>query len=169
MGPSDPEDAVVSKGWGPLSINRSAADAVIAVALALTALWLWSGAAAIDASGESISGPRAFPRGIAALLGVSALFLLVSSAAAIFGLRTTEVATRIRVSRPPAVLATMALFVAYPLLLSRFGFYLTTGVWLLLLLFVCGWRDVLRGVGTTIGFLVFVKVVFQMMMGIPLP
>jgi hypothetical protein len=68
-----------------------------------------------------------------------------------------------------AVLAAAVLIILYPLLLTYFGFYVTTAIWLLALLWVIGQRNLLWGVVTTLGFLIAVKLAFQMAMGIPLP
>jgi len=67
------------------------------------------------------------------------------------------------------VLAAAVLIILYPLLLTHFGFYATTGLWLLALLWVIGQRNPVWGIITTVGFLVAVKFGFQLAMGIPLP
>ena len=67
------------------------------------------------------------------------------------------------------MLAAAVLIILYPLLLTHFGFYATTGLWLLALLWVIGQRNPVWGIITTVGFLVAVKFGFQMAMGIPLP
>jgi hypothetical protein len=61
------------------------------------------------------------------------------------------------------------LVIVYPLLLSHLGFYLATGPWLLVLLFVTGNRKPLPMVLCAAGFLIFTKVIFDMLIGIPLP
>ena len=63
----------------------------------------------------------------------------------------------------------MALVIAYPLLITTFGYYVVTGPWLIVLLFAAGYRKLLPKIIYSIGFLIFTKLVFQMLIGIPLP
>lgn len=130
------------------------------------ATWLWVGAADIDGAGDGPLGPDGFPRLVAALLGLTSLVLVAQSAwAARGGLRQVA----IRVQRLPAVGAAILLVGAYPVLISYLGYYAATAVWMLPFLWVAGMRHPAGIVASAAGFLLFAKVLFQMVLGTPLP
>jgi hypothetical protein len=134
--------------------------------MAAMALSLWIGAAYIDKSTPGLRGPADFPRGIALIFGIVSLAMAVRGAIALRNGRTIKMVT---FQQPVAVLASMALVIVYPLLLSHLGYYLATGPWLLVLLFATGNRKWLTMLLCAAGFLVFTKVVFEILIGIPLP
>ena len=135
------------------------------MSLIAVAAWLWSDSYSFDEGGRGLMGAAAFPRGVALLLGLSSLVLGTKGVRQMMRPDTEPVTFR----RPSAVLLAAVLVVLYPLLLPRFGFYPTTGVWLLALLWCAGQRNILWALVTVLAFLVVVKLVFQMAMGIPLP
>lgn len=108
-------------------------------------------------------GPAAFPEGVALLLGGCSLFMIGRAAA------HWHAPERVRVERPGSVLAAMMLVVSYPVLIEHLGFYPATGLWLVPLLWVAGCRSMPVIGGCAIGFLVFTKLVFEMLLGTPLP
>lgn len=131
-----------------------------------TALWLWFGAASIEDTGQGLNGPAGFPRGVAILLGGSALMLVIQGAAALSGRRQERPVT---VQRPMSVLAAIILVILYPFLLHWLGYYAATGLWLLPFFWISGCRSPLLILGCSVGFLVFTKVLFETVLGTPLP
>jgi Tripartite tricarboxylate transporter TctB family len=140
---------------------------IVSGSLSLLALWLWVGSYSFEQDGKGLMGPAAFPRGVAILLGSVTLLMAYRGARQIaVGQGALE---PVSFRRPGAVLAAAVLIILYPLLLTHFGFYGTTGLWLLALLWVIGQRNPVWGIITAVGFLVAVKFGFQLAMGIPLP
>jgi hypothetical protein len=152
-----------------LVVRAGLLELIVAGSLALFALWLWIGSYAFEEGGKGLMGAAAFPRGVALLLGSASLLMAWRTAREIARGVGNGTAEPVSFRRPGAVLAAATLIILYPLLLSYFGFYATTGLWLLALLWVIGQRNPVWGVVTTLGFLVAVKFAFQMAMGIPLP
>lgn len=152
---------------GVVAIPSVALEVAIAVVMVAVALWFWLEAGSIQSQAPgSISGPVAFPRGVAAMLAVCSLLLIFRSVTA--RMRTGG-SRPVVVKRPAPVLASIVLVVVYPLLLEWLGYYVATGVWLPVLLWVSGYRRPLGVVLASLAFLVFTKVVFQQMLGTPLP
>lgn len=142
-------------------------EVIVAASLGLVALWLWIGSYSFAEGEGGLSGAIVFPRGVSLVLGAACLFLAFQGARQLRRGDPTEAPVAIR--RPGAVAASVILIILYPLLLSFFGFYATTGVWLLVLLWVAGQRNPIWAIVTAVGFLAVAKFVFQMAMGIPLP
>ena len=159
------QDGANGPGHPGLVVRAGVIEAVVAVSLIAVAAWLWSDSYSFDEGGRGLMGAAAFPRGVALLLGLSSLVLGTKGVRQMMRPDTEPVTFR----RPSAVLLAAVLVVLYPLLLPRFGFYPTTGVWLLALLWCAGQRNILWALVTVLAFLVVVKLVFQMAMGIPLP
>ena len=150
-----------------LVVRAGLLELIVSGSLLLLALWLWVGSYSFEQDGKGLMGPAAFPRGVALLLGSVTLLMAYRGARRIaVGQGTSE---PVSFRRPGAVLAAAVLIILYPLLLTYFGFYATTGLWLLALLWVIGQRNPVWGIITTVGFLVAVKFGFQLAMGIPLP
>ena len=139
-------------------------NAIGGLLLLAFAIWLWFGAAAIDGAGQGLVGPDGFPRIVAVLLAVSSVLLVLQSARVAKG----RVAA-IRVQRPAAVAGAIVLVVIYPVLIAYLGYYAATAIWMLPFLFLAGMRNPVRIVAGTAGFLLFTKVLFQMVLGTPLP
>ncbi len=152
-----------------LVVRAGLLELIVAGSLALVALWLWIGSYGFEESGKGLMGAAAFPRGVALLLGGASLLMAGRGAREIARGAEKGTAEPVSFRRPGSVLAAAVLIVFYPLLLPHFGFYPTTGLWLLALLWVIGQRNPVWAVVTTLGFLVAVKLAFQMAMGIPLP
>jgi hypothetical protein len=152
-----------------LVVRAGLLELIVAGSLALVALWLWIGSYGFEEGEKGLMGAAAFPRGVAFLLGGTSLFMAVRGAREMARGLEKRTAEPVSFRRPGSVLAAAVLIVLYPLLLPHFGFYPTTGLWLLALLWVIGQRNPVWAVATTLGFLVAVKLAFQMAMGIPLP
>lgn len=138
-------------------------DSLIALAMLAFALALWAGAEGFAPGPWRAQGPGTFPRGIALLLGSCSLLLFGRA------LRAWRGAQRLSVKRPHAVAAAMALALVYPPLIEGLGYYGATAVWLPVLLWVAGCRRLKVLVPASLGFLVFSRIVFQQLLGTPMP
>lgn len=159
------EDGANRSGHPGLVVRAGVIEVLVAVSLIAVSAWLWFDSYSFDESGRGLMGAAAFPRGVSLLLGLSSLVLATKGVRLMMRADTEPVTF----GRPSAVLLSAVLIVLYPLLLPRFGFYPTTGVWLLALLWCAGQRNILWALVTVLAFLVIVKLVFQTVMGIPLP
>lgn len=171
MGANAPEDARGPRTQGrwdrTLAIPSVVLETAVGVFMLAVAAWFWFDSYSIDTrTPASLSGPVAFPRGIAAMLAIcSVLFVWRTVVSRIRLGRSRD----IPLERPASVVLSMLLVVLYPLMLEWLGFYVATGVWLPLLLWVSGYRRPLGIALVSAGFLVFTKVVFQQALGTPLP
>lgn len=152
-----------------LVVRPGLLEFLVAASLILFALWIWLGSYGFEESGRGLMGAAVFPRGVALLLGGASLFMAYRGARGMLRRVEKEATEPVAFQRPVAVLVAAILIVLYPLLLPYFGFYPTTGVWFLALLWVVGQRNMIWAVISTLGFLLAVKLAFQMAMGIPLP
>ncbi len=148
-------------------VHAGLVELIVAGSFALVALWLWIGSYSFEQGESGLMGGVAFPRGVSLVLGGASLLMASQAVRQMMKGNGTEEPISFR--RPGAVLATAILIVLYPLLLSHFGFYVTTGPWLLALLWVVGQRNPVWGAVTALAFLAVVKFAFEMAMGIPLP
>ena len=71
--------------------------------------------------------------------------------------------------RPLSVLGGIALAVAFPAVMARFGYYPAMGLLIPALLWAAGYRKPLGFVLYTAGFLAFTKLVFGVILKVPLP
>ncbi len=150
----------------PLVIRLELLEILIGAAICGVAAWFWIAAAAIeDEDGPGI-GPTAFPRGLALCLGAAALVLVGRAVLRIASRRFDPVSVT---GRPLSVLAGIALIVVFPALMTRLGYYPAMGLLIPSLLWVAGYRKPLGFVLYTVGFLAFTKVVFGLILKVPLP
>lgn len=141
-------------------------DSGIGVVMFAMALWFWLEAAAIQSHSRSLMGPVAFPKAISALLALCALLMIGRS---LIPSRLAAAAASVSVERPWFVLAAMGMTIAYPLLIGSLGYYLATGLWLPPFLWIAGYRQPLGMAFATLGFLIFTRVIFQHVLGTPMP
>lgn len=139
---------------------------VIGVILIAMTAWLWIGAGEIDSRSTGLMGPTSFPHGIAVLLGGTSL-ILVARAALTLG--TGPRRSFVTVLRPSAVVSAIAMSVIYPLLVGSVGYYIATALWLPPFLWIAGYRRPLGVLACSAGFLVFTWIVFQHVLGTPMP
>lgn len=140
-------------------------DAGIGVMMLAVALWFWLEAAAIQSRSRGLMSPVAFPKAISAMLGLCAVLMIVRGLAP----SRREAAGEVVVQRPWFVVAAMGMTIVYPLLIDRLGYYLATGLWLPPFLWIAGYRKPIGIALATLGFLVFTRVVFQQILGTPMP
>ncbi|MDQ4134880.1 MAG: tripartite tricarboxylate transporter TctB family protein [Pseudomonadota bacterium] len=141
-------------------------EVVIGAAICAVAAWFWITAADIEDEGDVGIGPTAFPRGLAALLGAAALVLVGRAAVRMASGRSDPPSIT---ERPLYVLAGIALVAVFPAVMTRLGYYPAMGLLIPALLWVAGYRKPLGIVLYTAGFLAFTKVVFGLILKVPLP
>lgn len=140
-------------------------DAGIGAVMLGVALWFWLEAATIQSQSRGLMSPVAFPKAISAMLGLCAVLMIARSLAP----SSRAAAGELSIERPWFVLAAMGMTILYPLLINGLGYYLATGIWLPPFLWIAGYRRPVGIALATLGFLVFTRVVFQQILGTPMP
>lgn len=162
----DPTDSAALPPAPILRLSIASADLLIGAALLAMAAWFGVTAYRMDDySGPSI-GPADFPGVLAVLLGVGAVALLGGAALRLSQRRPSH---ELAIRRPRLVLLGMALFVAFPALMTLLGYYPAMALWLAAFLWLSGSRSILAIGLFVAGFLIFTKLVFEMILGTPLP
>jgi hypothetical protein len=149
-----------------IRLRSAMLDVIFGVALSLLALAFWIGADYVEGGSHGLMGSTGFPRGVSLLLGTTTLLMAIRGALQLRAGSNVELVT---IDQPLAILANIILVIAYPILISTFGYYVATGPWLVLLLFASGNRKPLAMIAYATGFLVFTKLIFEILIGVPLP
>ena len=150
-----------------IEISERKLDVVAGVTFFALAAWLWHGAADIDTTSSGGVGPAFFPRAIALLMaGGSLLLVLQGFVPKLFGIRPDKT---IWFQRPGSVLAAMVIVIVYASMLGRLTYYPATALFLPCLLWAAGVRRPIIIAACTIGFLTFTKILFEIVLGTPLP
>ncbi|WP_062228447.1 tripartite tricarboxylate transporter TctB family protein [Aureimonas frigidaquae] len=148
-----------------VSVRAEWGDIVVALAILCMAAWFFVTAGTLeDYSGEGI-GAADFPTGIAALLGIGTLIIISAALRRLVGGGTRG---GITVRRYVHVALGMLLLVAFPYLMEHFGYYSAMGVWLAAFLVLCDVRRPIPIILYVGGFLLFTKLVFEILLGTPL-
>jgi hypothetical protein len=150
----------------PLVLRLEILEILIGGALCGVAGWFWVAAGDIPDEGEPGIGPTAFPMGLALCLGAAALILVGGAVRRIASRRFGPESVT---GRPLYVLAGIALVAAFPAVMMRFGYYPAMGLLVPSLLWVAGYRKLLGILLYTAGFLAFTKLVFGLILKVPLP
>jgi hypothetical protein len=158
--------AVSEEASRPLVIRLEILEIVIGAAICGVAAWFWFAAAGIDDEGGPGIDPTAFPKGLALCLGAAALVLMGRAVMRIASGRLDPVSVT---GRPLSVLAGIVLVAVFPAAMTRLGYYPAMGLLIPSLLWVAGYRKPLGIVLYTAGFLAFTKVVFGLILKVPLP
>lgn len=149
-----------------VTIRRDYGDLFVGSGLLAIAIWFFVTAGGIDDySGDAI-GAADFPRGIALLLGIGALFII---AGAVRRLASGSERHLVVVRRYGHVAIGMLLFLSFPALMQAVGYYWAMAPWLAAFLVLAGERRPLRVIAYVGGFLLFTKVIFETILGTPLP
>jgi hypothetical protein len=152
---------------GPrLTIRSDIINLIAGIAIIAAAVTFWVAAPGFDEQDATGVGPATFPKGIAALMGVCALVLIGQAIVRLiwFGHASVEVTTE----RPFPVLAGIILVAIYPALMATIGYYIATAVWMPVFLLVAGYRKPIGIALCTMSFLVFAKIVFDMILSVRL-
>ncbi|MXQ10702.1 tripartite tricarboxylate transporter TctB family protein [Microvirga makkahensis] len=148
-----------------VTIRSELGDIVAGLGLAGVAVWFLVEASALpDYSGTAI-GAADFPKGLAILLLLGSLGLL---GGAVWRLATGQAGESSTIRRPLHVLIGVLLLVAFPLMMSYAGYYLAMGIFLTALLYIAGITRPLLVFGCVAGFLLFTKIIFEMILQTPL-
>ena len=153
-------------GQSVLEIRLELGDILAALALLVVAGLFWFFGASIDVGYDYGIGAADFPRGLSLLLAVASGCLLTN---AVVRLVSGAGHHTICIGRPARVIAGMVLMLAFAPLMSRIGYYPAMAVFLAAMLWIADCRRPLHVVAYVAGFLLFSKVVFEMILSIPLP
>jgi len=166
MSPGEGSDHIAAPAGKAVHLPAPAMTVLGGLVLMALAGWLWVDAANIEDANLGLMGPAGFPRAAAALLGSCSAVMVGQAVHSMFSVTPQA---PIRIKRPLAVLSAIVLVALYPLLVTQLGYYIGTTIWLAPFLFLAGMRSPI-GIGVaTAGFLLFVKVLFQMVLATPLP
>ena len=143
-------------------------DMLAALALLVVAGLFWFFGASIDDGNDYGIGAADFPRGLSLLLAVAAGCLLTNAVVRLVSGAAAGHHT-IRIGRPARVIAGMVLMLAFAPLMSRIGYYPAMALFLAAMLWIADCRRPLHVVAYVTGFLIFSKVVFEMILSTPLP
>jgi hypothetical protein len=161
------EDGDVDLTASVVRISAAKSDVVAGAAFFALAAWLWHGAGDIEVVSSGGVGPAFFPRAVAILLALGSLLLMVQGLVPrLFGLRPDDT---IQVQRPGSVLAAIVIVIGYAALLRPLTYYPATALLLPCMLWAAGLRRPVAIAACTIGFLVFTKILFETVLGTPLP
>lgn len=163
-----PDHAASEKGLPPaptLTVRHEWGDLLVGLGILATAIWFFVTSTALDDySGEGI-GAADFPKGIAALLGIGVFVICLG---AMRRLASGGDGRMLHIRRYGHVAGGILLLVSFPALMTSVGYYLAMAVWLAAFLVLCGVRNPIHVGGYVVGFLLFTKVVFGMLLGTPL-
>jgi hypothetical protein len=165
MSVAPPATATLPPGMTTARLPAPILNGVGALLLLALSAWLWTGAAGIEGADGSLEAPDGFPRLVSALLALSCLLLLIQSARGVL----SRSAAVISIPRPAPVVMALVLVCLYPLLIEVAGYYVATAIWMVPFLLVAGMRNALGIFASVAGFLIFTKVLFQLVLGTPLP
>ena len=161
------EDDDVDLTASVVRISAAKSDVAAGAAFFGLAAWLWHGAADIEFVSSNGVGPAFFPRAVAILLAAgSVLLVLQGLAPRWFGIRAEKT---IQVQRPGSVLAAIVIVIVYASLLRPLTYYPATALLLPCMLWAAGLRRPVAIAACTIGFLAFTKILFETVLGTPLP
>ncbi len=145
-----------------LIMPRRIVEPVILAFVLLTAVGFLWGSFSIKSFSDDAVGAQTFPAALAVLL------ILITGAAIFTALRLPANQT-VQVKRPGWLVVTMLLLLAFPALVELVGYYILIVPWVL----TFGWAARVRSpflIGITIATVLFVAVViFQIILGTPLP
>jgi hypothetical protein len=149
-----------------VSVRSETADLILAGLLIVGSVWyLWT-ASHFPTRGSSWAQAHTFPYGIGFLTIFACLALIMFAVIRILRQQTFEAIT---VGHPWRVIIGMLATFTYPVLLPWFGFYITSALFTGFFGYVAGIRKLIPLTAVTLGFLVFTKIVFENVLGTPLP
>lgn len=148
-----------------ITVRSEFGDIIAGLGLAAVATWFLAQAIMLpDYSGTAI-GAADFPKGLAILLLLSALSL---AGAAVWRLATRHSGESSTIRRPLRVLIGALLLIAFPTMMTYAGYYVAMGIFLAAFLYLADITRPLLLVGCVVGFLLFTKIVFEMILQTPL-
>lgn len=157
------DDASPEGGSGGLLLAIRLVDLGAGLLLAAIGVGLFLVARSFDDVDNTGVGPATFPKGVALLIVITATMLAVR------GAFPGPAATHVRIGRPLAVIAAIALVAALPILMTRLGYYPAMAVWMPALLLASGYTRPVGILLTTAGFMAFAKIAFEIALSVRLP
>jgi hypothetical protein len=153
-------------GVATLALPLEIGDLVVGLLLTATSVWFFLQAMVMpDYSGTAI-GAADFPKGLSVLLGIASLGL---AGGAIWRMVSGNTAHPSTIRRPMRVFLGIALLVAFPSMMTLMGYYIAMSIFLSAFLYLCDCRNPVHIALYVAGFLVFTKLVFEMLLQTPLP
>lgn len=148
-----------------VTVRSEYGDIIAGLALAAVAAWFLMEATVLpDYSGTAI-GAADFPKGLAFLLLLAVLTLVTGAVLRLTSGRSGESST---IRRPLRVLAGASLLIAFPIMMTYAGYYIAMAIFLAAILYVADVTRPLPLICCVAGFLLFTKIVFEMILLTPL-
>jgi hypothetical protein len=141
-------------------------DVALAMAMLAVAATFYFGADTIQSPQAVEVGPRAFPKACAVALAIAAAVLLFRSAVRLAAGGPGEA---IEFPSPAIVAAAALVSCLVPLTIETVGFNIVIGLWIVVMSLLGGVRSRLLLIALCGGYLLFAKVVFQVLLKTPLP
>jgi hypothetical protein len=139
---------------------------VLAIAMLAVAAAFHFGADTIQSPQLVEVGPRAFPKACAMALAIAAAILLFRSAVR---LAAGEAGETIEFPSPTVVAVAALVSCLVPLTIETVGFNIVIGLWIVVMSLLGGVRSPLLLIALCGGYLLFAKIVFQVLLKTPLP
>lgn len=147
-------------------IRSETADIGLALVLISASIWyIWT-ASNFPTRGSSWVQASTFPTGIGYLTIISCLALILFALIRIIRNQPLKVIT---IGHPWRVVIGMICTLIYPSILPALGFYVTSALFTGVFGYVAGIRKIIPLLAVTLGFLAFTKIVFEQILGTPLP
>lgn len=159
-------EGVVVARPATIRVRLEVGDLAIGVVLLAVAAWFWFEASGLEDYSDTGVGAADFPRGLAALLALGVAAFLVG---AVWRVATQRAGHMIVVERYVHVLIGMGLLIAFPVMMSRLGYYPAMAIWLTAFLWLADCRRPLTILICVAGLLLFTKVVFENILATSLP
>lgn len=157
-------DESLKTGSGGLVLAGRLVDLGAGLILAAAGAVLFLVARSFDEVDNTGVGPATFPKGIAVLIVVTAAILALRGS-----LPGPATPTQVRIGRPLAAIAAVALIGAFPSMMMHLGYYPAMALWMPALLVVSGYRRPIGILLTTAGFMAFAKIAFELALSVRLP
>lgn len=145
-----------------LTISRRHAETAILAVVFAVAVAAFVAGLSIRSNSDDVVGAHTFPIALSAILAALSLWLIVSA-------QRPPADDVITLKRPVGLIVGMLLLVSFPPLVEAVGYYLLIIPWLLLF----GWAARVRSlflISITLLTVIFVaRVIFQMILGTPMP
>jgi hypothetical protein len=152
---------------GPrLTIRSDIINLIAGIVIIAVAVTFWATAPGFDEQDATGVGPATFPKGIAAFMGVCAVVLIAQAIVQLMW--SGRVSAAVTTERPFPVLAGIILVAIYPALMVTIDYYIATAVWMPVFLLVAGYRKPVGIALCTMSFLIFAKVVFDIILSVRL-
>lgn len=166
-GPAPREHPIPRADAEQLRFRVEIGDIAVCLLFLAVAAWFYVTAANIPDYSGTFIGPDDFPRGLALIFAGFSLALL--GRAVLLLLKGGYDGEWVLVERPLRVAAGMVLLALFPFLMEHIGFYIAMALWLPAFFVVADYTRPITVIVCTATFIAFTKVVFEMLLGTPIP